>query len=123
MNAQIARKLVDAWFAHWAAGTPELLPLAEHFTHTSPYGTIEGKAAYMALVNANRKQFLGNRFEVLDVLAGANSVCVRYTMHTPTFSMDVSEWFYTSGNTIESVLSYYNIEGEIGSDRSLKQPS
>ena len=113
------QQLVEQWFALWGSGQPENLPLADDFTHTSPYGTIEGKAAYMALVEANRDKFLGNTFEVHDALYEGNRACVRYTMRSGDFVLPASEWFFTAHGKIERVVSYYNIEGEVSEARTL----
>ena len=49
-----AQELINAWFEAWEKGTFQELPIAENFTHTSPYGIIKGKAAYIDLVAANK---------------------------------------------------------------------
>ena len=113
------QSLVRSWFEKWTNGEFTSLPLADEFRHTSPYGTIQGKAAYLQLVESNRDKFLGNRFEVKDELFGSGQACVRYTMHAPEFTMEVSEWFFIGEGLIQEIVSYYNIPGEIREDRKL----
>lgn len=112
--------LVKKWFALWEAGDYAHLPLAENFTHTSPFGTIEGKAAYLGLVAANPDKFLGYRFKLHDGLYEKSRACVRYTALQNDFKLDVSEWYYVKDDLIESIVSYYHI-GEIRDDRKLSE--
>ena len=113
--------LVHTWFDIWKAGNFEDLPLADHFTHTSPYGTIEGKQAYMDLVNANRDKFLGHTFEIHDTLFEDHSACIRYTAVQGDFRLEVTEWHYCKDHLIEKIIAYYNIPGEIREDRQLEK--
>lgn len=117
MNTQT---LVKQWFDKWEEGDFLDLPISETFTHTSPYGTIEGKVAYLDLVEANREKFLGHRFKIHDLLFGEERACVRYTAIQEDFRMEVSEWHYVKDGLIEEIVAYYNIEGEISEERKLK---
>lgn len=104
------QQLVQDWFGKWETGDFENLPLTNDFTHTSPYGTIKGKQAYVQLVAANKEQFLGHRFEIHDELCGEHSACVRYTARQGDFSLQASEWFYFKEGLIASIVSYYNVD-------------
>ncbi len=114
------KQLIEEWFARWADGRFEALPLADDFTHTSPFGVMKGKKTYMDIVEANRDKFLDKKIVVHNVLAEGNKGCVRYTMHAETFSQEVSEWFWVENDLIKDIISYYNV-GEIGEDRKLKE--
>ena len=116
-----SQTLVHTWFSLWETGEFENLPLSESFKHTSPYGIINGREAYMQLVLANRDQFLGNKFLLREEMYDHQKACIRYTMVSEKFSMEVSEWFYIKNNLIDEVISYYNIEGEISEDRQLSE--
>ena len=87
-----------------------MLPLADNFRHISPYGTIVGKIKYLQLVEANKEQFLGYRFEIQDALYAGNKACVRYSAIKDNFRMEVSEWHYISYGRIEKIVAYYNLE-------------
>ncbi|MEM7381229.1 MAG: nuclear transport factor 2 family protein [Bacteroidota bacterium] len=115
-----AEELSKLWFDKWETGDFLNLPISNNFKHTSPYGTIEGKEAYISLVDANKDKFLGHRFEVRDALYTADSSCVRYTAIQGDFRLEVSEWHYCKDGLIEEIVAYYNIEGEISEDRKLK---
>lgn len=116
------KELVESWFAIWENGDFEKLPLSDQFKHTSPYGTILGREAYMELIRANKSKFLGHRFEFRDTLFEGNRACIRYTTSKASFTMEVSEWHYAKDGLIEEIMSYYNIEGVIPANRKLASP-
>lgn len=113
--------LVKAWFAQWQKGEFYNLPVSSDFKHSSPFGTIQGKAAYIKLVEANKGKFLGYRFIMHDELHSTDKACVRYTAIQGDFELEVSEWFYISDGQISEIIAYYHI-GEIRDDRKLKEP-
>ena len=113
--------LVSVWFEIWDKGNYQELPISSDFKHHSPYGTIDGKEAYMDLIVANKDKFLGNKIELEDSLFDEDKACVRYTIHNPGFSMVVSEWIYAKDGLITEIFAYYNIEGEISEGRKLKE--
>lgn len=116
------KKLVDTWFAKWAAGDFMNLPVSENFQHTSPFGTIDSKAAYLDLVTANKDKFLGYRFQIHEGIFEGNKGCVRYTATQGDFKLEVSEWYYAKDGLIESIIAHYHI-GEIRQDRQLENPT
>ena len=113
-------KLVKQWFDIWEKGNFEDLPLSPHFSHTSPYGTIAGKQAYMDLVNANREKFLGHTFLIHDTIFETDKACIMYTAKQEDFELEVTEWHYVKNNLIKKIVAYYNIPGEIRDDRKLE---
>ncbi len=119
MNIQ---KLVQTWFEKWETGDYLNIPVSDDFRHTSPYGTIDGKEAYINVIEANKDKFLNNHIEIKDELYHKDRACVRYTVSQGDFSMEVSEWLYKEDGLIREIISYYNIEGEISDDRKLSNP-
>ncbi|MGI9547140.1 MAG: nuclear transport factor 2 family protein [Flavobacteriaceae bacterium] len=115
-------KLLKKWFEIWEHGDFLQLPIADDFRHTSPYGTIEGKQAYIRLVEANKIKFLGHRFIIHDELYNKDRASVRYTATKGDFRLEVCEWHYIKGGLIEEIVAYYNIEGEINEERKLDIP-
>lgn len=101
--------LVRAWFERWEEGEYRSIPVTADFTHTSPFGTVEGRDAYLGLVAANEDSFLGFRFELHDELYGEDVACVRYTAVKDEHSLDVSEWFFGGEDGISKIVSYYNV--------------
>ncbi|GAA3578084.1 nuclear transport factor 2 family protein [Snuella lapsa] len=115
-----SKQLVEEWFDKWRSGDFIMLPVSENFKHTSPFGVIEGKTAYLDLVKENKDKFLGYTFEIHDGIYGVNKACVRYTARQGhEFSLDVSEWYYINNDLIEAIVSYYHI-GDIREERKLK---
>lgn len=104
--------IIRKWFEAWESGNYRDIPVTDDFRHTSPYGTIVGKNAYLDLVAANEDKFLGHTFQIHDALYGETTACVRYTGKREDLSLDVSEWYTIEGNKIREIISYYNIEGE-----------
>nr|WP_299338049.1 nuclear transport factor 2 family protein [Allomuricauda sp.] len=114
------KELVSQWFDKWEKGDFLNLPISEDFKHTSPFGTIDGKKAYVDLVKANKDKFLDYVFEIHDAIYDSDKACVRYTAKQgPDFSLDVSEWYYAKDGLIEKIVSYYHI-GEIREEREIK---
>lgn len=114
------QQLVETWFHKWESGDFLELPVQEGFRHTSPFGTIEGKQAYIQLVEANQDKFLGYRFDIHDALYQGDKACVRYTAHQEDFRLDVSEWYQMKDGLISEIIAYYHI-GEIREERQLAQ--
>ena len=115
------KELVELWFSLWEKGDFLNLPITDSFTHTSPFGTIKGKEAYINLVRDNTDKFLGYSFEVHDAIYSPNKACVRYTAKQgQDFSLDVSEWYHVKNNLIEEIIAYYHI-GEIQEERKIEK--
>ena len=116
-----SNELVKRWFEIWENGDFENIPVTDDFRHTSPYGTIEGKTAYLELVTNNRDKFLGHRFEIHDELFTERNACIRYTAIQRDFQLEVTEWHYFENGKIDEIIAYYNIPGEVREDRKLKK--
>lgn len=115
--------LVKDWFAKWNSGNYMDLPISENFKHTSPFGTVNGKEAYLDLVKVNEDKFLGYNFEIHDMIFEKDRACVRYTgTQGDEFRLDVSEWYYPDGELIGEIVAYYHI-GEIRDERQLEGQS
>jgi len=117
-----SRTLVNQWFESWQKADLEHLPITENFTHTSPYGTIKGKSAYLEIVASNKEKFLGHRFNIQDAFFGSEHACTRYTAIKGDFRLEVSEWYYIENGKIREIIAYYNIEGNISEERKLDMP-
>ena len=115
------KDIVRQWFEKWQSGDYIHLPITNDFTHTSPFGTISGKKAYLDIVKENKDKFLGQSFEIHDELYETDRACVRYTAHQgDQFSLDVSEWFYVKDGLIKKIVAYYHI-GEIRDERKIDE--
>lgn len=115
----LIHELVNKWFQSWESGHYLSIPVSDDFKHISPYGTIQGKVDYLAVVEANKGKFLDNRIEIHDEIFAQDRASVRYTISNKDFTMEVSEWIYEENGLISKIISYYNIEGEINENRKL----
>ena len=118
-----SEELIKKWFQYWETGDFQDLPLSDDFSHTSPYGTISGKANYLSIVEMNRDKFLGHRFDIYDSIYMEDRACIRYAAIKENFRLEVSEWHYFKDGLIREIVAYYNIEGEINEDRKLDIPN
>jgi len=111
MNADDLHPVVAQWFECWRTGNMDELPIADDFSHTSPFGTIESKQAYLAIVEKNQKEFLGNSLTVTKQIKQDNHVCVQFEQSNANtgLEMTVCEWYELDGNLIQSIRSFYNI--------------
>jgi hypothetical protein len=101
------KDLIFTWFSIWESGNYNDLPLTEDFSHTSPYGTLEGRTEYLNLVAANEDKFLGHTFQIHDLLIGSDRACIRYTAIKDEFSLDVTEWHFFRGDKICKIIACY----------------
>ena len=102
---------VASWFRCWETGELDELPISDNFSHSSPFGLIEGKQRYLEIVNKNRNDFLGNTLTVLKEINEANKVCVQFKQENNNTGLEmvVCEWYEIENNTILSIQSFYNI--------------
>lgn len=113
------KKLVKQWFDKWDKGDFHQLPVSDNFKHTSPFGTIDGKQAYIGLVQENQDKFLGYVFEIHDEMYEKDKACVRYTAKQgEDFTLDVSERHYEEEGLIGAIVAYYHI-GEVREERKI----
>lgn len=115
------KELVNEWFTKWESGDFPNIPIEEDFQHISPFGTIDGKKAYLDMVEANRDAFLGGKFKRHDEIYSGDRACVRYTMHSGSNEMEVSEWFFMGDQKIRQIVSYYNV-GKVSYSANMNQP-
>lgn len=73
------------------------------------------------MVEANKDAFLGGRFERHDEIYDENRACVRYTMHSGEFSMEVTEWFYLGNEKIKEIISNYNVS-DVSYEKNFSSP-
>ena len=106
----MSKHIIDQWFTSWETGNFQDIPITDSFTHTSPYGTIKGKQAYLELVANHTEKFLGHQFMIHDILCESLHACVRYTAKKDQQELEVSEWYYFKDGLINHIVAYYNID-------------
>lgn len=97
---------VDAWFgAFWQKDVDKLESvLADQFAHSSPFGVIESRKAYIELVRANPEAFFSPEIEIQDIIDSGHKVAVRYLIN----GNPACDCIYTSGGIITTIFSYYH---------------
>ncbi|MDE3743283.1 nuclear transport factor 2 family protein [Maribacter polysaccharolyticus] len=114
------KKVVKHWFDLWEKGDFKGLPISEDFKHSSPFGTIQGKKAYLDVVEKNKDKFLGYTFIIHEGIYENQRACVRYSAKQgKDFSLEVTEWYHLDDGLIAEIIAYYHI-GDIREDRKLK---
>lgn len=99
--------LARTWIECWNEGTPDLIPLAESFTHTSPYGRVEGRETYLDWVKPLAGQNV-TRLKILRTLSSSNEAVVHFEMHTPKGLIQVCDWVVVEDGQITEIHSFYD---------------
>ena len=102
----MGRQLVDRWFNAFRNRDISTLErdLAEDFVHTSPFGEIKGKDAYLELVRTNAEAFFNHTINILDVFDCGDKIAVRYIVD----EMPVCECHYVEDGKISKIYAYYH---------------
>lgn len=108
MNDQrSAETLARVWITCWNEGTPDDIPLAENFVHTSPFGRVEGREKYLAWVKPLAKQNV-TELRILRTLAGPNEAVIHFEMQTPKGTIQVCDWVVVEDGQIREIHSFYD---------------
>jgi hypothetical protein len=102
-----AEALARVWIERWNEGAPDLIPLAESFTHTSPYGRVEGRRKYLDWVKPLAKQNV-TELKIVRTLGSANEAVVHFEMQTPAGRIQVCDWVVVEDGQITEIHSFYD---------------
>ncbi len=86
-----AEALARVWIECWNEGAPDLIPLAESFTHTSPFGRVSGRETYLAWVKPMAERNV-THLRVLRTLSSSNEAAIHFEMQTPKGPIQVCDW-------------------------------
>lgn len=101
----MSRMVVDSWFDAFRKKDLSLLKLAEDFVHTSPFGQIKGRRAYLDLVRKNEEAFFNPALEILDVIEDGEKFAVRYLVN----GNPACDCIYVQDGQISNIYSYYHL--------------
>ncbi|HSM70157.1 MAG TPA: nuclear transport factor 2 family protein [Anaerolineales bacterium] len=103
----MSRKLANTWFDAFREKNISILEanLAEDFVHTSPYGIVKGREAYLDMVRENPEAFFSPVIDILDVIEGSNSFAVRYLVN----DNPACDCIYGRDGQIPEIISYYHV--------------
>ena len=102
----MSRELAEAWFEAFRDRdiTKLALMLDEEFVHTSPFGEIKPRQAYLDLVRANPEAFFSPVIEILDMFDCGDKVAVRYLVN----KNPACDCIYARDGQIVKIFSYYH---------------
>lgn len=109
-----AEALARLWIERWNEGAPELIPLAEDFKHTSPFGCVEGRQRYLDWVKPLAAKNV-TALRILRTLPGSTSAAIHFEMQTPKGPVQVCDWVVVRGGAITEIHSFYDASGLRGS--------
>jgi hypothetical protein len=101
----VNRKIVDAWFDAFREKDISKLKLAEEFVHSSPFGEIKGRKAYLDMVRENEEAFFSPTLEILDVFEDGDKFAVRYLVN----GNPACDCIYVQDGQISKIYSYYHV--------------
>jgi len=101
----MSRNVVDAWFGAFRDKDISKLELAEDFVHTSPFGEIKGRQAYLDMVRENPEAFFSPTIEILDVFEDGDKAAVRYLVD----KNPACDCIYVRDGQISKIYSYYHV--------------
>jgi len=99
----VSKELVDSWFDAFRERDISKLELAEDFVHTSPYGEIKGRDAYLDLVRENSEAFFSPTIEIIDVIDGGDRFAARYLVN----GNPACDCIYVNDVQSSRIYSYY----------------
>lgn len=102
-----AERLARAWIEGWNAGTPEQIPLAPDFVHTSPFGKVAGRDKYLDWVRPLAAKNVTS-LKILRTLAQGGSCAIWFEMGTPNGDVSVCDWVQTQNGLITAIDSFYD---------------
>jgi ketosteroid isomerase-like protein len=101
----MSRNVVNAWFDAFREKDISKLKLAEDFVHSSPFGEIKGRKAYLDMVRENEESFFSPKLEILDMFEDGDKFAVRYLVNgNPAF-----DCIYVGDGQISKIYSYYHV--------------
>lgn len=102
-----AESLARTWLEYWNEGTPDDIPLAENFKHTSPFGCVEGRQKYLDWVKPLSARNTVD-LKIQRIISDRNQAVVHFEMETPSGKIPVVDWIVVSGDEIVEIQSFYD---------------
>ena len=107
-SAELARGWIEAWQRMDLDWLRE--HLAPDFVHTSPFGRLAGRDAYLATVEPMARKSVQS-LEVRDVLADGNQAAVWFENRTPEGVIPSCDWVRIEDERIQEIRSFYDSAG------------
>jgi predicted SnoaL-like aldol condensation-catalyzing enzyme len=102
-----AAELARIWIEAWSAGAPEGIPLTEDFTHTSPFGRIEGRETYLEFMQPMTGEG-AVPLTIVRVIREGDEAVVHYEMHLGSGPVHACDWIRAADGGIAEIHSFYD---------------
>lgn len=106
-NPESAETLAKVWIERWNESTPDLIPLADNFTHTSPFGRVEGRQTYLDWVKPMAERNV-TQLRIIRTLSSSNEAVIHFEMQTPKGLIQVCDWIVVKDGQITEIYSFYD---------------
>ena len=106
-NPDSADTLAKVWIERWSEGAPDLIPLAENFTHTSPFGHVEGRQTYLDWVKPMAARNV-TELRIRRTLSSSNEATIHFEMQTPKGPIQVCDWIVVEDGQTTEIHSFYD---------------
>lgn len=105
-----AETLARVWIESWNDGTPDSIPLAEGFRHTSPFGCVEGRKKYLDWVKPLAAKNVAE-LKILRTVSSGDQAAIHFEMKTPHGVIPVCDWVVVEDGEITEIHSFYDATG------------
>lgn len=102
-----AGELARIWIECWNEGTPDLIPLAEDFSHTSPFGRVDGREDYLEWVKPLAAENV-TELTIHRVIESEDQAAIHFEMETPAGPIQVCDWVVAENGEIREIHSFYD---------------
>lgn len=104
-TAELARGWIEAWIRMDLDWLRERL--ATDFVHTSPFGRLEGRDAYLETVEPMARASVMS-LVILDVIADGDRAVVRFENRTPHGVVETCDWVRVEDDRLQEIRSFYD---------------
>ena len=108
--ADDAKTLARVWIECWNRGEPDSIPLAEGFTHTSPFGRVSGRQTYLDWVKPLAAKNV-TELKIHRVMGNDREAVIHFEMETPGGLVQVCDWVVVVDGEIAEIHSFYDATG------------
>ncbi len=102
-----AERLAREWIEGWIRGTPDEIPLATGFTHSSPFGRVSGRKEYLEWVKPLAAKNVAS-LKILKAVGSEAEAAIWFEMTTPNGTVPCCDWVEVKNGEILAVTSFYD---------------
>lgn len=108
-TSERAAELATGWIQAWIRMDMDWLRerLAPDFVHTSPFGRLEGRDAYLETVEPMARKSV-MELTIRDVIASGDRAAVWFENRTPNGPVPTCDWVHVEGDMIGEIRSFYD---------------